>query len=142
MLTSNIYILDGEEWLQADQRLASVSADLTAELIQEVVLDACDLYVNSLSGYQQPNGKNKVLQAHVTDLLHGRLCAIGWEKSNLNQVSCAINKRHGVRLCRSTNGGAAIGRKEFNPVLRTKGRGTLQIAGCDASVTLPIPGLE
>lgn len=110
-----------------DERLAALSPGLNTELFHDVVLAAYDPYVNSLSGFQPSNGKSTVLQIHTTDFLRGRLCDMGWEKSDLHQVPCVIDREHSIRLCCSTDGGAAVGRKDSNPVLRTKGLGTLHI---------------
>jgi hypothetical protein len=125
-----------------DERLAALSPSLSTRFIHDIVSAAYDPYVNSLGGFQPANGKGAVLQIYATDLLRGRLCAMGWEKSDRFQVPCIIDMEYGIRLCCSTDGGASVGREGSIPVLRTKGSGTLHLAGCEGNMTLPIPELE
>lgn len=142
MLTPADDLPDGEDQLTPSDKLALVSPDLTIELIHEVVLHAYDPYVTSLGGFEPKNGKGTTLQIHATDYLRGRLCSIGWKKTDLYQVPCVVNREHGVRLCCSTDGGSSVGKKLNTPVLRKKGIGTRRIVGYHACDTLPIPGLE
>lgn len=128
--------------LIVDERLAALSPSLSTDFIHDVVSAAYDPYVNSLSGFQPANGKGNALQIYATEFLRGRLCAMGWEMCDRYEVPCIVDREHSIRLCCSTDGGASVGREGSIPALRTKGLGTLRLAGCERNMTLPIPELE
>ena len=126
-----------------DELLSALSADLTVKLIHEVVMSAYDPYVVNLSNFAPPSGRGTELQLHATENLRDRLCGLGWEMSNLEQVPCVFNREDGIRIVCSTDGGPNVGFDyPAKPKLREKGKGTVRLAGHKNNDTPPIPGLE
>ena len=126
-----------------DELLSALSPDLTVKLIHEVVISAYDPHVVNLSNFAPPSGKGTELQLHATENLRDRLCGLGWEMSNLEQVPCVFNNVDSIRIACSTDGGPNVG---FDyptmPKLREKGKGTVRLAGHKNNDTPPIPELE
>lgn len=126
-----------------DEKLAALSPDLTVGLFHEVIAAAYDPHVVGLSNFAAPNAKGTELQLRTVDYLRSRLAEMGWESSNTEQVPCIYNMTYQIRLACSTDGGPSVGREGFlKPSLRRKGKGTVRLAGCAASITPCLPGFE
>ena len=126
-----------------DEKLAALSPDLTVGLFYEVIAAAYDPHVVGLSNFAAPNAKGTELQLRTVDYLRSRLAEMGWESSNTEQVPCIYNMTYQIRLACSTDGGPSVGREGFlKPSLRRKGKGTVRLAGCAASITPCLPGFE
>lgn len=126
-----------------DELLAAVSADLTVSLIHEVVISAFDPYVVSLSSFAPFGSKGTELQMRATENLRDRLCGLGWEKSDVEQVPCVISRPDSVRIACTTDGGPSIGISyPAKPIMREKGNGTIRLAGHKGNNTAPFPGFE
>lgn len=126
-----------------DELLAAVSADLTVSLIHEVVISAFDPYVVSLSSFAPFGSKGTELQMRATENLRDRLCGLGWEKSDIEQVPCVISRPGSVRIACTTDGGPSIGISyPAKPIMREKGNGTIRLAGHKGNNTAPFPGFE
>lgn len=126
-----------------DEKLAALSPDLTVGLFHEVIAAAYDPHVVGLSNFAAPNAKGTELQPKTVDYLRSRLAEMGWESSNTEQVPCIYNMTYQIRLACSTDGGPSVGREGFlKPSLRRKGKGTVRLAGCAASITPCLPGFE
>lgn len=126
-----------------DELLAAVSADLTVSLIHEVVISAFDPYVVSLSSFASFGSKGTELQMRATENLRDRLCGLGWEKSDIEQVPCVISRPDSVRIACTTDGGPSIGISyPAKPIMREKGNGTIRLAGHKGNNTAPFPGFE
>jgi hypothetical protein len=128
--------------IDANEQLSSVSRDLNVELIHDAVFGAYDGYVNQLTKFAPCNGKGQTLYVFVTDRFRERMCKLGWTKSDMYQVSCVYNKEQGVRISCTTDGGPAVGQKGCAPALRTKGNGTIRLAGHSGCETMRIPYFE
>lgn len=129
--------------LTPDEQLATVSPDLNVKFIHDVVMAAYDPHVNGLSGFAPLGSKGTELQMRATENLRDRLCSLGWELSNAEQVPCAFSRVDNVRIACSTDGGAAVGMDyPARPMLREKGKGTIRLAGRKGNDTLPFPGFE
>lgn len=126
-----------------DEKLAALSPDLTVGLFHEVIAAAYDPHVVGLSNFAAPNAKGTELQLRTVDYLRSRLAEMGWESSNTEQVPCIYNMTYQIRLACSTDGGPSVGREGFlKPSLRRKGKGTVRLADCAASITPCLPGFE
>ena len=126
-----------------DELLAAVSADLTVSLIHEVVISAFDPYVVSLSSFAPFGSKGTELQMRATENLRDRLCGLGWENSDIEQVPCVISRPDSVRIACTTDGGPSIGISyPAKPIMREKGNGTIRLAGHKGNNTAPFPGFE
>lgn len=126
-----------------DEKLAALSPDLTVGLFHEVIAAAYDPHVVGLSNFAAPNAKGTELQLRTVDYLRSRLAEMGWESSNTEQVPCIYNMTYQIRLACSTDGGPSVGREGFlKPSLRRKGKGTVRLVGCAASITPCLPGFE
>ena len=126
-----------------DELLAVVSNDLTVKLVHEVVISAFDPYVVSLSNFAPFGSKGTELQMRTTENLRDRLCGLGWEKSDTEQVPCVISRPDGVRIACTTDGGPSIGFDyPAKPIMREKGNGTIRLAGHKGNETMPFPGFE
>lgn len=126
-----------------DELLAAVSADLTVKLVHEVVVSAFDPYVVNLSNFAPCGSKGTELQMRATENLRDRLCGMGWEKSDIEQVPCVVNREDGVRIVCTTDGGPSIGIDyPAKPIMREKGNGTIRLAGHKGNDTPPFPGFE
>ena len=126
-----------------DELLAAVSADLTVSLIHEVVISAFAPYGVSLSSFAPFGSKGTELQMRATENLRDRLCGLGWEKSDIEQVPCVISRPDSVRIACTTDGGPSIGISyPAKPIMREKGNGTIRLAGHKGNNTAPFPGFE
>lgn len=123
-------------------RLSAISPDLNMGLIREVIIAAYDPYVNTLTEFSPLGAKSLELQMRVTEYLRSRLHKIGWDASDMEQVSSIVSEKDGVRIACSTDGGSGVGVENRMPILRTKGRGTIRLAGCERVITPPLPGME
>lgn len=129
--------------LTPDEQLGAISVDLSVALIHDVVTAAYDPHVNSLSNFAPLGSKGTELQIRATEYLRDRLCGMGWEMSNLEQVPCVLNRGDNIRIACSTDGGSSVGIDyPAKPFLRAKGKGTIRLAGYKGDGTLQIPGLE
>lgn len=125
------------------RQLATVSPDLSVQLIHDAIIAAYDPHVNSLSGFAPIGSKGTELQMRVTENLRDCLCAMGWKMSNAEQVPCVLSGRDNVRIVCSTDGGTSVGIDyPAKPSLREKGKGTIRIAGHKGNDTAPLPGFE
>lgn len=126
-----------------DELLAAVSTDLTITLVHDVVISAFDPYVVNLSNFAPFGSKGTELQMRATENLRDRLCGMGWEKSDIEQVPCVVNHADGVRIACTTDGGPSIGVDyPAKPIMRDKGNGTIRLAGHRGCDTPPFPGFE
>lgn len=126
-----------------DECLFAVSPDLSVQLIHDVVIAAYDPHVVNLSKFAPVGSKGHELYIHATENLRDRLSASGWETSDVEQVACVLNRKSGVRIACSTDGGPCVGIDcPSGPALRKKGKGTIRLAGYGIGDTLPFPGLE
>lgn len=126
-----------------DELLHILSTDFSVELFHEIVMSAYDPHVNSLTRFAPLDGKNSELRIHAIENLRSRLCAAGWEKSDLENTPCVYSLNEGIRLTCTTDGGPAVG-KDYpsKPMFRVKGHGTLRLAGCQLNTTMQFPGFE
>ena len=125
-----------------DEQLADISSDLSVALLQDVAAAAYPFAVR-FSDNAPAGSVNVELQMCTVEYLRDRLHHFGWDQSNIGQVPCVINRRDNVRIACSTDGGAFVGIKGVKPpTLRTKGKGTLRLAGIGGCFTPPLPGLE
>lgn len=126
-----------------DEQLAGVSSDLSVQFVHDVVLAAYDPHVNGLSDFAPLGSKGTELQMRATENLRDRLCSMGWELSNAEQVPCVFSRRDNIRIACSTDGGASVGVDyPAKPTLREKGKGTIRLAGHKDNNTPPFPEFE